>query len=148
MWSVNGSDGRKAARKDLRPHERADMKFPAFGNQITLGELIEKLEGCNLDATVYYEFANLHPCGIDSYRGFYEHLAIGYGEEEIKGSDLIALCHDAVLKRFHGWKGGVYLMDKDTPLWSANVGISTSIAITGVVNDESIVYLKTERIDL
>jgi len=58
----------------------------SFANspQITLGELIVEIEKCGLlsnseeDKTICYDFGTAIPTNLDSYRGSYDELALGY----------------------------------------------------------------------
>jgi hypothetical protein len=45
---------------------------------ITLGELIKQLSHCNPDARIQFDFGDLHPTVLRSYRGFYDQLALDW----------------------------------------------------------------------
>jgi hypothetical protein len=66
---------------------------------------------------------------VDSYRGYYEDLAIEPGEST--ASELHAALSDVIDTKLEGYKGGEYLMTVDTPLWEACYG-STGDAIVGI----------------
>lgn len=48
--------------------------------QLTLGEFIFLLDRINKGATVRFDFERFVPTTIDSYRGYYEQLALGFKE--------------------------------------------------------------------
>jgi hypothetical protein len=112
--------------------------------QLTLGELIERLKECQPDREVKFDFANFHPGGLDSYRGFYEQLAIEYQTDlEIKTADFIAKLEKAVGRNYEGYKGGSYTMFRDTPVWVANYGESTYTGVVGVLDAGYITVIET-----
>ena len=123
--------------------------------QLTLGEFISKLKECSKDykeqeKTIRFDFCNFEPNGIDSYRGYYDQLALGYKEnsfqQELKISQVLEYCEKAIGKTFTGWKGGEYVMDEDTPLWVANSGETGSTAIVGVIDSYEVI-IQTAFID-
>lgn len=125
----------------------------SFSNspQLSLGELIAEIEKCGVlkdngeDKEVCYDFGTAIPTKLDSYRGSYDELALGYkltGYDndaehltEIKAKDLLNHLKEAIGKEYTGWKGGNYTMSKDTPVWVANSGNAGSTAIVGILND-------------
>lgn len=107
--------------------------------QLTLGQFIDRLKELKQDSSICFEFCCLTPTTLESYRGYYEDLALGF-EEEGWGSpsvgELLAICEEAVGETMQGYKGGDYLMDRDTALWVANSGIAGSTAIVGILGDD------------
>jgi hypothetical protein len=104
--------------------------------QLTLGDVIDALERCERNSWVRYDFGNLVPDGLRSYRGYYEQLALGWreigGKKAIIVSDLLQECKQAVGLIFTGYKGGRYRMTRDTEIWVANYGHSTDTIITAI----------------
>ncbi|QRE76518.1 hypothetical protein [Methylobacterium aquaticum] len=108
-----------------------------MSEQITLGALIDALDRAEQDEMIRYDFGGFLPVRPVSYRGFYDHLAIGFVEHHdaeglLKVADLLAACRTADGATFQGYKGGSYTMNRDTPLWAANYGASTDTAIVGL----------------
>jgi len=101
--------------------------------QLSLGELIEKLERVeDKSLSVTFDFCYLPVSGLNSWRGDYAELAVGYTEYGLVGLTVEAFlteCKAAVGKRFEGYKGGTYLMDTDTPIWVANWGDSSDTCV-------------------
>lgn len=115
--------------------------------QLKLGEMIFLLSRINPGASVRYDFGPFTPKGLDSYRGYYEQLALGHGEEKITVSQLLALLRDAVGKTFTGWKGGDYDMGESTHMWVANRGECHSTAIVGIIDCEYQAVIETAFVE-
>jgi hypothetical protein len=113
--------------------------------QLNLGELIAALQRLDQCDEVRIDFAADHPGDLDSYRGYYEDLAIGYSHEECTVGGLLQRLKNAVGEVFEGYKGGEYQMNKNTAVWVADYG-STGRAITGVRGSKSmdVILLITE----
>jgi hypothetical protein len=120
----------------------------AMNRPLTLGELIACLSLCPENLSVTFDFGRLVPTELDSYRGYYDHLALGFAEESrISCGELLARLNAAVGTTFGGWKGGEYTMYEDTPVWAANPGRSTDTAIVDVVKQHGRVVLVTALLD-
>jgi len=52
--------------------------------QLTLGELIDRLKMMPQDEEVRYDFVHFRPTSVDSYRGYYDQLALGYTNDYSK----------------------------------------------------------------
>lgn len=66
-----------------------------------------------------------------SYRGYYDDLAIGFGETTV--GELLKTARSALGHSFTGYKGGEYLMGEDTLLWQAtDSGHCSDLAVIGV----------------
>lgn len=102
-------------------------------DQLTLGELITKLSKCKQDETVRFDFGGFVPDLVRSYRGYYDHLALGFTNECAPTvADVLGRLRAAVGATFQGYKGGDYVMTAETPMWAANNGETGDTAITGV----------------
>lgn len=107
--------------------------------QITLGELISKLEATrdNHEKYVEFDFEYLRPKGVHSWRGAYHELAIDF-EPDVENSsttkldDFIKILKEAVGSTFTGWKGGDYVMSEETPVWVSRPGMGANTAVIGV----------------
>lgn len=99
---------------------------------LTLGRLLDILDDANdIDGGMPVQFdVGGAPASPHSYRGYYSDLALDV-EEQITVRELIKLCSGVVDQALEGYKGGNFVMDRDTPLWKASYG-STGRAITGV----------------
>lgn len=129
---------------------------------ITLGDLIVLLRHQPQDHHVVFDFGSAIPTDVDSYRGYYEQLAIGYemglasGCPQSDGHDPDNLCtvaellerlQDVLGRTYSGWKGGEYEMGEHTRMWAANAGHSTSTAITGIASCTWQTVLTTAFVD-
>lgn len=113
---------------------------------LTLGELIKKLEICSPEAQVVFDFCNFSPTNLASYRGYYEQLAVGYSHSQnITVLDLLKECLTVWGATLYGYKGGNYMMHSETPLWVANWGESHGTAITGVDDLDWKVVIQTQH---
>jgi len=127
--------------------------------QMLLGEMITVCEGIrdsiesdddiDVDADktpVIYDFCGMGVVSIDSWRGSYAELALNAVAPSDPCLDLggfIAMLKDAVEKKFRGYKGGEYFMDKNTTLWVSNWGEYHSTAVVGVMYDGVSVVIQT-----
>jgi hypothetical protein len=91
----------------------------------------------------------LKPTGVSSWRGDYAELAIEFNDkgEPMLLTEFIALLENAIGKSFEGWKGGNFMMERNTRLWVANPGHSGSTGIIGVREDHRTVNLLTSHFD-
>lgn len=111
---------------------------------IKLGVLIKELELQPQDNYLRYDFPFYPDLNVDSYRGYYSDLAIGYDNQvEFKVSELLLVLQNCVGKTFEGYKGGQYVMDWRTPVWVANYGHSTDTGVTGIIKDASLTIITT-----
>lgn len=121
--------------------------------QLLLGELILKLEAvADKNKPLFIDIMDKRPMGVGSWRGSYYELAIRtesfgayntdvvekelpdigmtlYGRKEIGKkeptvSEWIEVLKESVGNTFTGYKGGDYLMSKNTPVWLAEYGES------------------------
>lgn len=129
------------------------LDLSAFGTT-TLGSLIDILKRCPPEADVQYDFCYLAPTTVDSYRGYYDHLALGWTDKyEGEGhwpkvKDLLPILERAVGHAYQGYKGGEYVMDSGTPLWVANYSHSGGTGIIGVeIEGKHSVVLVTSKVD-
>jgi len=128
--------------------------------QLTLGEIIDKLEKCGLKhgdedehKEVVFDFASAIPTNLDSWRGSYSELALGfklsgYDNEddhfaETTAETLLSELKGAIGKEYTGWKGGEFTMNRDTPVWVSNQGNSGGTGIVDVVDDGWRIILMT-----
>lgn len=124
------TEGKKSARKfidamdddsfPLAGAEMAKLVHAGVGTQLTLGGLIMLLERENPEHEVTFGFG--YPYRLCSYRGFYDQLAIMFqpfaGSERFEtASTFLQRLRDAVGEMFTGYKGGDFVMHKETPLW-------------------------------
>lgn len=113
-------------------------------DQWTLGQLIDALEKAK-PKLIFHGYASLYVDEIQSYRGFYEDLAIGATTEFTEG------CYDGTAfleyvkacegREFEGYKGGDYTATRNTPLWIANWGMCGDTIVTGLHVDGEFAYI-------
>lgn len=126
----------------LHRNEPPEKDGTAWTGGKTLGWLIDAIEeGIKNDkdrneenpTEIRFDFPAA-PEDIDSYRGFYDHLAIGIDSESKYTSavDFLSTLKEAVGKTFTGYKGGDYTMNRNTPLWIDDYGDCSSCAVIGL----------------
>ncbi len=121
----------------------------AISDQLTLGEIISKLEAIinsseyqerieegNAEPTMVYDFEYFYPTEIYSWRGSYSELALDICSSEneasqMKITDFLKMLKKTIGEKFTGYKGGEFTMSRHTPVWVANYGNSGN---TGVVD--------------
>ncbi|AZA49761.1 hypothetical protein EG346_16940 [Chryseobacterium carnipullorum] len=130
------------------------MRNESFENssQLTLGQFISEIERIGIVAEhnneikdVCFDFGSAIPTTLDSWRGAYEELALGY---ELSGYDnnskhfsdckadkFLEQLKSAIGKEYTGWKGGEFIMNEDTPVWVSNSGNSDDTGIIGILDD-------------
>ena len=118
---------------------------------MNLGELIDKLKKANPNAVVELvvdkEFYS--PNEFDSYRGYYDQLAISKKNivEEVFVKDFLDECFKCLYKSFQGYKGGFYSMDLTTPIWVSEYGECDNWIITGASSSTLKFTINTEYED-
>ncbi len=128
--------------------------------QLTLGKFIIKLERAQI-RTSSNSLKIWKPRGltietdedgdvtIASFRGYYDHLALvrGHAISTAKISLVLEKARSCVGKSFEGWKGGTYLMGKDTPMWLSAWGSAENYMICNIKikNDVAYLILKEEE---
>lgn len=114
-----------------------------------LGELIDAMKTQKQDAAIRIAAPiDLAPTRLDSYRGYYEDLAIGFEpptewNTPTVGEFLLEL-EGAIGKTYCGWKGGEFLMGEDTIVWVATVGESSGARVRGVESEDGTVWITLE----
>lgn len=117
---------------------------------LSVGGLIRLLEKREREQMVSFDFGHRRPSGIHSYRGFYDHLAIGhvYGGDDVTVDGLLLSLKDAIGKTFQGWKGGDYRMNAQTPIWCDDAGDASSTAIVGIGSCDYWTILETRHVNV
>lgn len=133
------------------PREIPSNGMSLYGT-ITLGALIDALSAIDTldrdgrEKEVMYDRWFVRVTTVASYRGYYDHLALGWAQDGERTTITVALerLRSAIGQTFSGYKGGSYRMNRDTPIWADNWGQGAGVAIVGVVDDGWRVVLKTE----
>lgn len=100
---------------------------------MTLGELIDTLKSFPKDYLVFIKPYDQIPHGFISYRGYYDQLALDYDlEGQCTVEDLLKAAKKVVGKELMGYKGGNFLMTKNTPVWISYYGHVSNMLLTKV----------------
>lgn len=113
--------------------------------QLTLWQLIAKLEACDQAKHVFINSSSDFPGYLDSYRGYYEQLAVTIQSKNlVKVAEFLKLCKGAIGRMLTGYKGGEFLMNGDTPVWASNYGYASGAAIVDVTEHDDAIVLETK----
>lgn len=116
---------------------------------MTLGALIDALEAMPPEEGIEFDFGYMRPTTLDSWRGVYAYLALGYeGAGAITVADLLTNCCEAVGAYFDGWKGGSFLMSRETPIYVDNPGEYSGTMVVGVGRRYGSVVLLTSKAEV
>jgi len=120
-------------------------KMCAEAGMLTLGELAARLDAAPQDILV--EFSNgMYPGILGSYRGYYNYIAIEYGEL-CYVKELLKRVKEAIGNTFTGYKGGEYKMTRMTPVWVSDYGAVSGKGIVGVSQNDSKIILHIKQIE-
>lgn len=109
---------------------------------LTLGQCIHALQDIPEDTPL------ATPCGpMDSYRGYYDHLAIEPTGDIATAGRLLAECNHADGRVYEGYKGGSYRMGLDTPVWFSGWGDYTGLSVMGFSMVDGQLVIETAKID-
>jgi len=112
--------------------------FSMSKDQITLGRFIKQVKKLKKDEEIFINIGGIYPTGIESYRGYYDELALTFTSDEFSkhriktAGELLKLLESAIGKTFTGYKGGDFVMNENTPVWLANYGNTGDAFVTGV----------------
>ena len=121
---------------------------------LTLGALADIcIHSYKLGRVLAYANGNLNPkLEVNSYRGYYCDLAIATTtdpDEICRTKDFGELLKRTIDTPLTGYKGGNFLMGKDTPLWLSDYGEYTGLAIMDASEDyEGDLMLKVKKIEV
>ena len=135
----------------------AELERRLYPSQMTLGGLIKALGALPADELVRpitFEMPWLYPTHFNSYRGYYDQLALGVahiGDDPPMragvrtGDDLLKRARSTIRSTHTGWKGGNYIMSERTPVWVDNPGDCNSVMLVGVRSSLNAAVLMTRR---
>lgn len=112
---------------------------------MTLNKIIAALSACP-DQVASIEIDGQPPGDFDSYRGYYDQLALGTGISPMTVGELLTAAIECVNKSFEGYRGGDFVMHGDTPVWAADHGFCPGIAIVAIDASSDPVQLITADI--
>lgn len=129
--------------------ESGEPLTPENAMQMNLGQLIDALERMPKDKSVIFDFCKLAPGNFSCYRGYYEQLALGYGEGHTLKHPTVGVLLDGAREAngntYSAWKGGEFKMGRHTSLWAAqDYDDCSDTMIVGVVEHDFEVVLQTE----
>ncbi len=121
--------------QDMIDGMSARLQKERSASQMTLGELIERLEAMP-PLNMVDKLESPH-----SYRGYYSDLAFERGESKMMATELLAIAKECMGKEFEGYKGGEFLMGQSTPVWISNYGTASGAKLMEIVDDGTIITI-------
>ncbi len=132
-----------------------------LSEQLMLSELILKLEPISNKALpVVFDDGIYWPVDLHSWRGNYADLALSYSNDNtelLTLSELLLVLNGAIGQTFEGYKGGDYVMGKNTPIWIATYGTSMGFkqgvgmddyqGVIDVVEEQTFVRIMTDLVE-
>lgn len=114
---------------------------------LTIKQLIDLLEECDHNDAIYFDFCCFVPDSLESYRGYYEQLAIGYTrEKQATVGEFLAKLKNIIGRKLTGYKGGRFLMEENTKVWVDDFGECSDTAVVGVTRGEFCTLIETAYI--
>lgn len=111
------------------------MGIKLHGDQMTLGDFRQALSELPPAARVWDgNRRTSHPYGFGSYRGYYEDACLMVGEKTVITVSELRWRLDEFMrgKSMNGYKGGVYTVRADTPLWIDEYSRASGRYVTGL----------------
>lgn len=132
-------------RMDMRGYTR--LSTPRGFPQLTLGQFLKGLTSINADSNshVVFDFEYAYPTRLRSWRGAYEEIAFGFTSKDTAPIllDIIHEVRGSIGSIYEGYKGGLFMMKEDTPVWVSNYGHAGHTAIIGVFSNGYQVIIET-----
>ena len=137
----------------IMTNEVAAMRFEKMktSQQLMLGELIILLDHVKDEkAHIRLDFDGQCPRYLDSWRGSYCEIAINYDSVDpvISVAEFVGKCKDAVGDEMEGYKGGEFIMGRNTPVWVSNYGMAGNLGVIGVKQQGDEVIIITGECEL
>lgn len=136
--------------EDMMKEINAGIRRGALTKMLSLGDVIDALRDIeDKGKPIRMDFSYDGPGKLNSYRGYYDHLALTGLEAGRKVSDVLNDAEAAVGKTYSGYKGGDYRMDRDTPMWFASSqGDCHDTAVVAISDEGHCVVIHTAYVDL
>jgi hypothetical protein len=117
---------------------------------LNVGELIAELKKYDRGSHILIDKSpiGLAPKAVDSYRGYYEDLAINVEPDRhsmMRAGDFLSLLEERLGTTMTGYKGGEYRIRPTTRVWVSNYGENSGARVTGLrLADWGCVYITWE----
>lgn len=123
-----------------------------YNSGMRLGELVAALDKLPQGAPVQFGYNDrLAPKSVNTYRGYYEDLAVQPAEAYVTVQEFRGTLKGAIGHGFIGYKGGKFTMDAKSVVWVSAWGECWDRCITGLklvkVAGEDVVSLTTKKED-
>lgn len=103
---------------------------------LTIGQIKSLLKKLPVDAYVEYDFGELVPSGVGSYRGRYNEPCLYFDQKKnhglIKVGQLLESLDELTTIEFTGWKGGEYRYNDSMVLHVAECGRTSNTYVVDI----------------
>ncbi len=115
----------------------------------SLGQLINALKRCKPEANLQFDFVYMRPGkALRNWRGWGGRLALSYtSEDTLPVWKYLALLQEVVGQRLEGYKGGSDVITADARLQVANFGETSDTVVSGLVDHDHYVVIRTAHLD-
>lgn len=122
----------------------------SYENHLTVEEVLNEMGKYSETEKIILSNGMFLDGSFDSYRGYYDHLAIDFSEND-KGMNTVGGFKGILKKALYvgvmcGYKGGEYSISDDTPVWFAHYGTTSgSEMIVGIERMEDGIRIVTKE---
>lgn len=114
--------------------------------QMTLGSLIDGLADLDGAMPIVIDRFDSAPGEFGSYRGYYEQIAFEPSGEFGTVAEFSKAAHAANGSTMEGYKGGDYIMHRDTMVWCSSYGLCSGLRLLmlTVVDGRAVLVTQSE----
>ena len=109
---------------------------------MNLGDFVDYLSGLSPDLYIIFDDGR-NPGKFNSYRGYYDNLALDCRKTRCKVSSILKKASGCINRALEGYKGGKYIMTKNTHLWYSEYGDVSCIKITHITVEHGMAIIHT-----
>ena len=130
----------------------SELTMTAYGTA-SLESVMEAIRKAPPKADVQFDFCYLRPTVVRSYRGYFDHCALGWSDKSLpdrhwpSAFSVATELEKAIGNTYQGWKGGYFQMSGETPLWVDQPEDCSGTAIVGVRRERDTVIIETRKVD-
>ena len=139
----------EAIQRLLDAIDRNRLDWQREQGAMTLGEILDDLETRPQDYRLGVQWVHgVSGIGeVDSYRGYYKDLAIEPGPVTSLVEVGLGVLRQAVGSTVEGYKGGEFLITRESRVWVSTCGDCSGLMVTGVEQDdeEHTIILRTTK---
>jgi len=133
---------------DLFPELRGKIRSEAVAaGQMTLGNLIDALASLDGGLQITVDASGSAPGQFRSYRGYYEQIEFDPCGSNSTVAEFLMAAQSANGSTMVGYKGGDFVMHRDTMVWCSSYGAASGLRLVGIGIADGGVVLQTKESD-